>query len=493
MGIIIKQSVRNSIYIYAGALLGFVTVAILFPRFLDPGQIGTLSLLVSFSMISGRLGTLGLNSSIYRFFPKFRHLGKDNAWPFLIIITGFIGFTLFLIFYFLFGNIVIENNLDKSPDFAKYFYLIIPLTLFQIFFFNLDALNSVLYNSTLGTFIKEFLQRVLILAGFLFIVFGIFDFEQYIFWYVSSICFGTLVLLVFLIKQGNFNWRPKQAIHFKPEWKNIFSVSGFGLLNGFSGFAVLQFDRILVNAFLNSAATGIYSITFYFGILISMPARGLQKIASTLISDAYASNDYDKVDEIYQKSCLNQFIFGMWALLGIWVNQDAIFHILPAEYREGRYVILFIGIAQLIKMAGGLNDAIIMYSKYFKVVTLFQVVFLILTTGLNVILIPEYGLSGAAFASLLAISIHLVMKWIFIWLKFGFQPYNLKFLLVLFLGLATYFITDIFPESGNWLFDLFVRSVLVTLLFLGSIYTLKLSNDINGTIIGIYRKFKNLQ
>jgi hypothetical protein len=110
-----------------------------------------------------------------------------------------------------------------------------------------------------------------------------------------------------------------------------------------------------------------------------------------------------------------------------------------------------------------------------------------------VILIPEYGLSGAAFASLLAISIHLVMKWIFIWLKFGFQPYNLKFLLVLFLGLATYFITDIFPESGNWLFDLFVRSVLVTLLFLGSIYTLKLSNDINGTIIGIYRKFKNLQ
>jgi hypothetical protein len=69
----------------------------------------------------------------------------------------------------------------------------------------------------------------------------------------------------------------------------------------------------------------------------------------------------------------------------------------------------------------------------------------------------------------------------------------LKFLLGLFLGLATYFITDIFPESGNWLFDLFVRSVLVTLLFLGSIYTLKLSNDINGTIIGIYRKFKNLQ
>jgi O-antigen/teichoic acid export membrane protein len=437
------------------------------------------------------MGTLGFNNATVKFYPHFRPKGKKSGWPFLITLTSLCGFIIFLLLYSTFSTLIIQQNIVKSPEFANFFYLIIPLTFFQIFFFNLDVYSSQLYDSTVGTFLQEFIQRIFIFLGIIFVGLKIINFQLYTIWYVVSICSSATFLFLYLSITGNFVVKPDFQGFTDIICRRIISISSFGLLNGFSGFAVLQVDRLLLNEFFDSAATGIYSTAFQFGILIIMPARGLAKIATTFISDAFLNRDLGKIYEIYSKSCINQFIIGLFVLLIIWSNETLIFHILPSEYQSGKWVVLLIGLGQLIKMAGGTNDIVIMYSEYYKWITLFLILFLSLNIFFNIIFIPVYGLTGAAIASILAIISHQVMKFIFLNIVYNFQPYNRKYLYASLIGMLSYLIGIVFFSAPNNIYiNALIKTMVTSIVYLTSVLFFKLSPEINKTAIQIYSKFK---
>ncbi len=56
---IAKQSYKGIVYTYLGIILGFITVGILFPRFLKPEQIGLISILLSYATIFGQAANMG--------------------------------------------------------------------------------------------------------------------------------------------------------------------------------------------------------------------------------------------------------------------------------------------------------------------------------------------------------------------------------------------------------------------------------------------------
>ena len=60
MGIIIKQSIKGSIWSYLGVGVGFITTAYLFPNYLDTDTIGLFSLLVSWSILLSQFFSLGI-------------------------------------------------------------------------------------------------------------------------------------------------------------------------------------------------------------------------------------------------------------------------------------------------------------------------------------------------------------------------------------------------------------------------------------------------
>jgi O-antigen/teichoic acid export membrane protein len=270
------------------------------------------------------------------------------------------------------------------------------------------------------------------------------------------------------------------------------SVSFFGLLNSFSSIAVLQIDAIMVNSYMDSAAVGVYVISFYFGTLVFIPAKALNKIAPTLIAKAYKENNRDTIKEIYYKSCGTLFLVGVLILLGLMVNLDNVFNIIPRSYEEGKNVIVLIGFAYLIKMAGGSNDSVINYSKYYKINTTLLLLFGLLIVSLNFIFIPMYGMTGAALASLLALFFHNMIKTIFIKWKFGLNPYNFQYLIVLVISVIIYFIVSYIPKPENFIFEIFIDSLVTTVLFYFSIKFSPLAKDLNKAINQLQHKVVEL-
>jgi O-antigen/teichoic acid export membrane protein len=490
LGIIKKQAFQSSVLLYTGTIIGFLTAGLLTPNLLLESEIGTLKLIQSYATIFMSLGILGFSTITIRYIPRFLDTHKNNHNGFfgILLIVGLVGCT---IVFFIINGIkptIIENNLEKSTQFAQYYFLIIPLTFFLVFYTLFDTYNNALYRSSYGVFLRDFVQRIIILVGLVLVLFNFFDFDLYLYYYVAAFCIPTLLMLIHLFKHKavdihiNFNFLKKPLV------TSMASVGLFGLLNNFGAIAVIQIDTIMINMYVDSAAVGIYAITFYFGTLVLVPSRALNKIAPSIIAKAYKEKDMDTVKDIYYRSSGNLFLIGVLILLGLLVNLDNVFNIIPRSYEDGKYVILFIGLANLVKMAGGSNDSIITFSKYYKITTVFLILLISFIVILNFIFIPAYGMTGAAVASLLAILIYNLAKFIFIKIKFGFNPYNFQFLVVLVCSAIIYTVILVLPDIHNFIVEIIIDSIITTLLFYLSIKYLPIASDLNLFIKQVLQK-----
>ncbi|NJN26321.1 MAG: oligosaccharide flippase family protein [Cyclobacteriaceae bacterium] len=490
MGIIKKQALQSSVLLYIGTLIGFLTTGLLAPNLLSESEIGTLRLLMSYSAIFMSISILGISTVTIRFIPQFynKKNNRHNGFLGIALLVGTLGLLVSIVLILAIKPTIVSNNLDKSPQFARYFYLILPLTLFQTYYSILDSYNNALYRASYGVFLRDFVQRIFILAALTLVLVHLIDFEIYVYVYVAAICFPTLLIFLHLIRHNAIDIRINTAMLNKPLISSMVSVSIFGLLNSFSNLAVLQIDTIMVNMYLDAAAVGIYTITFFFGTLVFIPAKALNKIAPTLIAKAYKEKDAEAIRDIYYKSCGNLYLVGTLILLGLLVNLDNVFHIIPDTYEPGRYVIVLIGIANLIKMAGGTNDSIITYSKDYKITTLFLILLGILVISLNFVFIPLWGMTGAAFASLLSLLFYNLGKMIFIWQRFGLNPYNLQYLVVLVIATGIYIGVSLLPIDMHFIAEIMLDSMLTTLLFYLAIRRMPLAADLDLAIKQVYAK-----
>ena len=483
MGIIQRQSIKGTVIIYSGTIIGFITSTLIFPNVLSSEEIGLIGILVAYAMIFSRFASLGFNAIGNRLFPYFRDPEKGHhGFLFLALTTSLIGFFLSYLVFVIIKPYLLESGVEKSLLLADNINFVVPLVFSILFFTILDTYYRLLFNAVIGTFLKEFLQRFLTLVFIIVYYYTAMTFNGFLILYVSAFIIPLAIIVLSLISQRQFMIRPDLDFLNRKFVRSMVNVGLFGILVSFSGTVILNIDRIMLKEFLGLSGTGIYMTTFYFGVLIGIPARPLLKISSTLIAEAWKNDDRKTINEVYEKSSLNQFIIGMLLFLGIWLNEENIFRVLPAEYAAGRYVILFIGITYLFEMLSGASTAIISTSKYYKYQAYFMFVLIVLVVASNFIFIPLWGIVGAAVASLCSKLIVFTLRYAFIYKKFKFQPYTPKFLIVLLIGVITYVCGYFTPTLDNLILSLIIKSAVIATVFLVLLIIFKPSEDIQRII-----------
>lgn len=485
LGIIQRQSVRGTIFAYIGVTIGFVTNGLIFPKVLATEEIGLLRLLVSFSILFAHLGSLGLINVTSRMFTYFRSPKyKNHGFIFLLMVTGLAGFFITMVVYFVLRPALIGNNLEKSYLFTRYIDYLVPLIFFTLFFWLLDTYNKVLYDAVLGLFAKEVLQRILILGFVVLFVFNLVDFSQFVILYVVALSLPTLLLILVLIFRDQFSLKPDLKFLDNNLVRDSLSVALWGWLAGSGTIVVGNLDSIMVNAMLDISQTGIYATTFIFGTLIIIPSRSLLKIASAVIADHWKDMKVEDINLIYHKSTLTQLLVGGWILVGIWGNIDNVFRILPEQYEAGKYVILFIGLANLITMSFGVAGNVIGTSPYYRVQTYAILVLVISIVILGLLLIPAYGIIGASLAIMISTLIFNLVRYFFLLLKYRMQPFTVKHLVALAILFLSYLPALFLPLLDNLILDILVRSAMISIVLLALVMITGVSEDISRFIRG---------
>ncbi len=220
----------------------------------------------------------------------------------------------------------------------------------------------------------------------------------------------------------------------------------------------------------------------FFAALILLPSRGLNKIAPTLISDAFKSNNLQAIRNIQYKSTINQQLIAVLLLVGLYINLHNIYKILPESFAIGSWVILLTGLANVIQMTGGVSSAIIGFSDHYRFNTYLSIMQLALLVGLNIILLPLWGITGAATATLGTVAILNIFKFLILKWKFDIQPYRKKHLIVIGIALLCVAINAILPEHSVLMVDILTRSIITFITFVGINYLFKTSDQMNSAL-----------
>lgn len=491
MGHIKKQTIKGSAYSYIGVFLGFLISGLLLPRLLTTEENGLLKLLISYSSLFAQFASLGFTNATTRLFAYFRDY-KKNHHGFLLILFLVIGvgFTLTLSVFLIFKNQLIAPDKGNLDLFNQYVNFLIPLSFFTLLFIMLDTYFKVLFNATVGTFYKEFLQRIVVLAAIAGFYFDKISLNGFIIAYIVANSLPGFMLLLRLIFTKQFSLKPDWGFIDRQMAKALFNMSFYGIVVGFAGIMVLSVDSIIISRMLGIEATGIYAITFFFSTLIVIPSRALRKISGTVLADAWRDDDRNTINRVYSKSSINQLIIGVLIFVGLWANINNVFIILPHEYEAGRYVILFLGLSNLIEMASGVSNTILVTSKYYRFTAWLNLLLVIMVVGLNILFIDIFGLTGAAIASFVSFLIFNIARFSIIYRLFGMHPFSKKHLYTLLLAAFTYVLSLLVPTLPNFIVDILVRSAFICAVFGGGTLLFNLSTEISETVKSLLDKIR---
>ena len=492
MNVIKKQAFLGTIFSYGGVLVGFVTQFFLIGNYLEPAQNGLLAVLLSYMYVLVQLSSLGFNAAGSRFFPHFRNAKNGhNGYLFLGLTVGLVGFVITTIGLVLLKDTIIKNE-ENSTLFADNFYFLLPLTLATLLFNLLDNYAKNLYDTVTGTFLAQFLQRLLQLVAILFFIFQIVDFQQFMYVWVFAVSFYVVPMLWKASKLEGFSLKPNFSV-MTPAFSREFGFYSFlTILTGFSSMVILYIDKIMLAGITTFSETGIYNTASFFGSVMGMSLLAVNKAAQPLIADSFANNDLSNINTIYKKSCTTALIVGCWIFLGIYLNIDNLFLFLKPEYSAGKMVVIIICLGKLFDLATGLNGTILALSKHYIYDTYIMVGLIFITVALNYFLIPIYGMNGAAFALAIATVYYNLARYLMVLIKLGMQPFTFDLVKVIIVALVSWLTIRFLPEFGGSkmmsIVDMAYRSVALTLLYGIIIYWSNISPELNGAMKNLWLK-----
>ncbi len=467
-------------YSYIGVGIGYLNAILLMPHFFSIEQVGLTQILLSISAVFSLTGTLGFNGVINRVFSQFRSAkNKHNGFPFLLLAVGLLGFLIILIAFFVLKPTITENNIEKSPLLVEYLFLLVPLILFRLFFSLLDGYNKNLFDAVTGTFWVDLGFKAMNFVFIVLFAIHVLSFRQYMFGFSFAVCFPVFPVLYKLIARGDFDVIPRFKLIDKKMIKQITTISAYTLLGSSSGIIVVSIDRIMVNEYLSLGSVGIFSICALFATIIKIPFSSLNKISTPFLAEAWKVNDLKEILTIYQKATINQLVFATLLFVGIIGNLDNIFRILPAEYEEGRAVVVIYSFAFLIMTMNASGGQIIGTSKYFRILTFTSFLTAILTVSLNIIFIPILGINGAAIATLITYIVTIVFRILYLKYKMNLYPYNFKHLITIAIGTISFLPTILIGSLDSLYLDVGVKSIMISIIYITLIYRFEISDEFN--------------
>lgn len=497
MGIIIRQSLKNSIVTYIGVAIGTINVLFLYNKFLTTEQLGLYTAFISFPLVFASFAHLGTPHVGVRFYSYFANSeNKNNGFLSYLLLVPLLGFILFLVTYFFANNLFINIYAKNSPLLINYYWIFPALTFMLLYQSVLEAYSKVYLRIVVPAIIREIFLKIsnsglAILFGFHYI-----SFNQLIGGIVIVNFLALIFLFVYIKILGKLFLTLDFSFIKKPFFKDMFYYGLWTMLGGATASALPHLEKLMLPAYNGGLEkTAIFNIALSIGMIIAIPRNAIASISDPLLAEHWKKNELIKVGQIYEKSALNLLIIGIFLFLGVWCNIDSIFAIIPNStiYIQGKMVVLIVGLYSVFDMGTGLNSEILKNSPYYKLDFTFYILRFIILLCANLILIPLLSYNGAALAMLISVIVYNLVKFLFIKYRMGLQPFNVNTLKVLTLGIFTFLFTLILPVfEGNIFiifFNILIKSVAIILIFGGTVVYLNISEDLNKLIYSFKDKY----
>ena len=212
-------------------------------------------------------------------------------------------------------------------------------------------------------------------------------------------------------------------------------------------------DIIMLNIFVDSQRVGEYAAAARLGLLFATLFHSTNLIFAPLIAGQYGTNNMANIKILYKSVARWIFYVSFPILIFVLIANKQIMMIFGEEFMQyGPMVLVILSIGHVFaSITGGVGMVLTMTGYQYK--ELMNVAGSIaLNIVLNLLLIPSYGLIGAAIATTLSRFVIQSIRVLIVFHLFKMQPLTKKFITPVVTGLAIYmlylFITEKFMVSS---------------------------------------------
>ena len=361
-------------------------------------------ILVTLSLISG-ISTLSLPLAIMRFLSSSKDKNEDKEIFYSIFFILCISTILICIIFYLLSpflaNLLFEGNIEV----VRILGMIIFINSFNLLLINyFRANNSIKFYS-----IFLFLQCYL---NLLFIAFMAISGNG-----IVGVAFGSLFaqIILFIIM---FLLIFKELGFIIPNFNNFKTYTDYSvpLIPGYISYWVVESsDRYLIGILLGSAFVGYYSPAYMLGSVISLMVMPFPSMLLPMLSRYYDQNDFESV-KIYFEYSIKLFLgIGIPSVFGLSLLSFPLLLIISNfEIASNGFIITpIIALGSLIFSVYLIFVIIISLEKKTKIISIIWFICSIVNIIGNLLLIPIFGIVGAALITFITYTIALIFVFYF--------------------------------------------------------------------------------
>ena len=490
MGIVQKQGTWNTILTYLGIGLGYLNVVILFPTYFSTEQVGLVRLMTFVAMIYSQFSSIGAQNVAVRFAALFRteQRSEHTVLRHILKVSG-IALVVVSLVYIALNPLLKDLYAEGSPLFVEFMLYVIPLAIAILLFDILDGYAKSIFRSVFPTFLRDVLLRISTTLIITLFAIGIVDLDQFILLYIAVFWLNAVILAIYIALNNTYLPDSKKTRIGRAEKKSMLLFGLFSLLSGVTNLILNTVDSLMIGSMMNLTDVGIYTTIAFVAVLIMVPARSIYKTTTTLIAEHWGAGEMAELGKLYKSVSIINLITGGYIFVMVLIGFNYLMLYLPEDYRIGYYVFLYLGIGKLFDAATGVNGPIILHSKYFKIDVVFTIAFAVVSITLNYLLIPKYGIDGAAMASMISIFIFNLSRIVFVFFKFKLQPFSVETPIILILLGAVFGLNELLPQLKNVHFDFIYRIGTLSIVYLSVLFAFKISDDFQDYSRKALKKF----
>ena len=486
---------QGAILLIIGSLVGklFIYLFRLLAARIGSSEYGILSLGITIISFVGILALLGFDRGVLRFVSFYK--GKEDNKMIKSYISSSLKFGLLsgIIFGALlfFGADLLAINFFKKPELAivlKIFAFAVPLyVLSEILISIMKAYRRV--NLIIITRnILEYASRVVVF--FIFLLFGI-KLTGAALSYGIAFLISTIAAF-FIVNKKIFNFTNKEKN--ENVKKSLLSFSLPAMLNNIMEVLLISLDTIMIGYFMTSSDVGIYNAAYPNANLLGLLPGVLITMFAPTISELLAK---EKIEE--SKKIFNQvsrwIVYATLPILSfVFLFSKEILSVLfGKEYVVGSLVLIVLSFGILFNVIALTARKSLEINKKTKVLFYYSIIALVMNFALNLVLIPKYGILGAAMASLVSFAIYSILCIYKCYKDITFIQSFVNFVKPIIAGILSviiiFYLVNYFKISIN-LIILIILALAHLLLYLGILKLIKgINNEDKEMFYILIRKF----
>jgi O-antigen/teichoic acid export membrane protein len=409
---------------------------IVLARYLGTEALGLFVLGLTIVSIGSAFSRMGLDNGILRFVSIYRGSGDDarvrgtiiQALSFAAVSSLVIGILIF----------VFSDNIAaivfKKPDLSS----TVRVLSVSIPFFTLMTLALTVCQAFYIAKYTTLVQSLLMPGINIIIVLVLFNLgmrvEGAVIGYFSA-CFIAFIIAFYFMNRVSSILTGMTITVYEPRKLLMYSFPLLGVT--FLDYIVVWTDTLMVGFFRTSSEVGLYSAAVKTSMLLVFILVSFNFIFAPVISDLHNRKEMRDLEIMFKTITRWSFTcaFPLFLMMVIW--GDAIMGLFGSEFILAVTPLVILSIGQLINLSTGSVGTMLIMTGRTVLPLINSIVAFILNVIFNYVLIPKYGIVGAAYATSISLTIFNLLRLIEVVILFRMHPYSLSYIKPIIAGISS--------------------------------------------------------